>query len=194
MRSKNAIMPEVKNPKLSSWDIAYALNIAIACLITYWIMTHTLSRFVDESSDFLGGMWAVVATVFVFRETPLKSLSAGIARLIATCVSFALCLLYLLLFPFTPVGMAALIAIGTLVMALLGRRDEIVTVGITTAVVMVVAAMSPMDAYQQPLLRLADTMVGIAVGVACKWVGSFLFDEGVAFIIDMTDRKQAEEK
>ena len=167
--------PEVKNLKLSSWDVAYALNMAIACLITYWMMTHTLSRFVDESSGFLGGMWAVVATVFVFRETRLQSLSAGIARLIATCVSFALCLLYLLLFPFTPVGMAALIALGTLAIALLGRRDDIVTVGITTAVVMVVAAMSPADAWQQPLLRLADTVVGIAVGVACKWVGSFLF-------------------
>ena len=40
---------------------------------------------------------------------------------------------------------------------------------------MVVAAMSPVDAWQQPVLRLADTMVGIAVGVACKWIGSFLF-------------------
>jgi uncharacterized membrane protein YgaE (UPF0421/DUF939 family) len=175
MRSRDEVIQEANTPKLSSWDVAYALNMAIACLITYWIMTHTLSRFVDESSDFLGGMWAVVATVFVFRETRLGSLSAGIARLIATCVSFALCLLYLSLFPFTPVGMAALIAIGTLVMALLGRREDIVTVGITTAVVMVVAAMSPADAWQQPLLRLADTMVGIAVGVACKWVGSFLF-------------------
>jgi uncharacterized membrane protein YccC len=172
---RDEVIPEVKNPKLSSWDVAYALNMAIACLITYWIMTHTLSRFVDVPSDFLGGMWAVAATVFVFRETRLRSLSAGIARLIATCVSFALCLVYLLLFPFTPVGMAALIAIGTLVMALLGRRDDIVTVGITTVVVMVVAAMSPADAWQQPLLRLADTMVGIAVGVACKCVGSFLF-------------------
>jgi uncharacterized membrane protein YgaE (UPF0421/DUF939 family) len=168
-------MPQVKNQKLSSWDVFYALNMALACLITYWIMTHILSRFVDKPSDFLGGMWAVAATVFVFRETRLQSLSAGIARLIATCVSFALCLLYLLLFPFTPVGMAALVGVGTLVMALLGRRDDIVTAGITTVVVMVVAAMSPADAWQQPLLRLADTMVGIAVGVACKWVGSFLF-------------------
>src|SRR6202047_2375680 len=165
-------MPQVNNIKLSSWDVVYALNMAIACLITYWIMTHILSRFVDASSDFLGGMWAVVATVFVFRETRLQSLSAGIARLIATCVSFALCLLYLLLFPFTPVGMAALIAIGTIVMALLGRRDDIVTVGITTAVVMVVAAMSPSDAWQQPLLRLADTLVGIAGGVGGKSGGS----------------------
>src|SRR4030088_3546762 len=169
-------------------DVVYALNTAIECLITYWIMTQTLSRFVDESTDFLGGMWAVVATVFVFRETRLRSLSAGIARLIATCVSFALCLLYLLFFPFTPVGMAALIAIGTLVMALLGRRDDIVTVGITTVVVMVVAAISPADAWQQPLLRLADTMVGIAVGVACKWVGSFLFNKFLGEQVSSSDQ------
>src|ERR1700736_5784582 len=175
VQSQNATVPELKSPKLSSWDVVYALSMAMACLITYWIMTHILSRFVDGPSDFLGGMWAVAATVFVFRETRLRSLSAGIARLIATCVSFALCLLYLLLFPFTPVGMAVLIAVGTVVMALLGRRDDIVTVGITTVVVMVVAAMSPVDAWQQPVLRLADTMVGIAVGVACKCVGSFLF-------------------
>jgi uncharacterized membrane protein YgaE (UPF0421/DUF939 family) len=179
MRLKNAIMPQLKNPGLSSWDVAYALNMAIACLITYWIMTHTLSRFVDGPSDFLGGMWAVAATVFVYRETRLRSLSAGFARLIATCVSFALCLLYLLLFRFTAVGMAVLIAIGTMVMALLGRRDDIVTVGITTVVVMVVAAMSPSDAWRQPLLRLVDTMVGIGVGVACKWVGSFLFSKNI---------------
>jgi uncharacterized membrane protein YgaE (UPF0421/DUF939 family) len=168
-------MSEVKDASLSAWDVVYALNMAVACLISYWIMTRILARFVDAPSDFLGGMWAVVATVFVFRESRARSLSAGIARLIATCVSFALCLLYLSLFPFRPVGMAALIAIGTVVMALLGRRDDIVTTGITTAVVMVVAAMSPEDAWHQPLLRLADTVIGIAIGVACRWAGSFLF-------------------
>src|SRR3984885_11391401 len=147
MQSRDEIMSEVKDAKLSSWDVVYALNMAIACLISYWIMTNILSRFVDRPSDFLGGMWAVSATVFVFRESRVRSLSAGVGRLIATCVSFALCLLYLLIFPFTPVGMAALIGIGAVVMALLGRRDDIVTVGITTAVVMVVAAMSPSDAW-----------------------------------------------
>jgi uncharacterized membrane protein YccC len=175
MRSRNAIMPQVKDRELSSWDVVYALNMAIACLITYWIMTHVLSRFVDESSDFLGGMWSVIATVMVFRETRLRSLTAGTALLIGAGVSCALCLLYLLFIPFTAVGMAALIAIGTMVMAYLGRRADIVTVGITTAVVMVVAATNPSDAWLQPVLRLVDTIVGILVGVACKWVGSFLF-------------------
>ena len=123
-------------------------------------------------------MWAVVAVVFVFRDTRARALSAGIARLIATCVSFALCLPYLLIFPFTPVGLATLLGIGTLIMAALGRRDDIVTTGITTVVVMVVAAMSPQKAWQQPLLRLVDTVVGIALGVTFKWIGSYLFNWG----------------
>ena len=63
--------------------------------------------------------------------------------------------------------MAALIGVGTVVMMLLGRREDIVTTGITTAVVMVVAGMSPHDAWRQPLLRLLDTVIGIAVGIAC---------------------------
>lgn len=169
-------MQETKGrASLVPWDFVYAVDMAIACLISYWIITYVLARFVDKPSDLLGGMWAVVATIFVFRETRLGSLSAGTARLIATCVSFALCLPYLWMFPFTPVGMAVVLAVGTLVMMLLGRRDDIITTGITTTVVMVVAAMSPEDAWQQPLLRLADTVVGIAVGVSCKWLASFLF-------------------
>ena len=36
---------------------------------------------------------------------------------------------------------------------------------------MVAAAVSPHDAWQQPILRLADTVIGVAVGVAAAWVG-----------------------
>jgi uncharacterized membrane protein YccC len=171
----NAVQDLQKPQRLSSWDIIYAIEMSIACAISYWIITYGLAPFVDKASDFLGGMWATVATVFVFRDTRANSVSAGLARLIATCVSFALCLLYLLLFPFQSAGMAALIGVGTVVMMLLGRREDIVTTGITTAVVMVVAGMSPQDAWQQPLLRLLDTVIGIAVGIACIRIGSFLF-------------------
>ena len=160
---------------LSAWDIAYAVNMAIACLISYWIMTTALSGLVAADIDYLGGMWAAVATVFVFRDTRQVSLTAGAQRFLATCVSFALCQLYLWIFPFEVTGMAALLAIGTLVMMKLGRREEIITTAITTAVVMVVAAMDARHAQLQPLLRLLDTVVGIAIGIAAKWVTSQLF-------------------
>jgi hypothetical protein len=159
----------------SSWDFFYALDMALACFISYSVMTYVLAPFMGKDDTYLGGMWATVATVFVFRETRAGSLAAGVSRLAATCVSFALCLAYLLVLPFHPAGLAALLGVGTVIMMSLGRRDDIVTTGITTAVVMVVAAMSPRDAWHQPLLRLGDTVVGIAVGVACKWLGSFLY-------------------
>jgi uncharacterized membrane protein YccC len=159
----------------ATWDFFYALDMALACLISYSLTTRVLSPFVAEPDALLGGMWATVATLFVFRETRASSLDAGLSRLIATGVSFALCLAYLLVLPFHPAGLAALLGAGTLILMALGRRDDIVTTGITTTVVMVVAAMSPQDAWHQPLLRLADTVVGIAVGVACKWVASCLY-------------------
>jgi uncharacterized membrane protein YccC len=43
-----------------------------------------------------------------------------------------------------------------------GSRTE----RITTAVVMVVAALSPRDAWEQPILRLVDTALGVVTGVA----------------------------
>jgi uncharacterized membrane protein YgaE (UPF0421/DUF939 family) len=147
----------------------------IACLISYSISTSVLSAFVDEANVLLGGMWATVATIFVFRETRLDSLSAGTSRLFATFVSFALCLAYLLIWPFHAAGLVALLGIGTVTMMYLNRRDAIVTTGITTTVVMIGAALSPEDAWRQPLLRLGDTVLGIGVGVTCKWIASYLY-------------------
>lgn len=172
---RNEAAWQLRYERLSPWDAAYAVDMAIACLITYWIMTSVLSRFVGENPGPVGVLWAVISTAFVYRDTRAHSLSAGITRIIATCVSFVLCLCYLLLFPFTPFGMTLLLVIGTLVVMSLGRRDEIGLTAITTIVIMVVAAIQPHDAWHQPLLRLMDSAIGIAVGVACKWIGSSLF-------------------
>jgi uncharacterized membrane protein YccC len=161
--------------KLSAWDVAYAVDLAIACLITYWIMFFLLPRLVDWPSTSVDVLWAVISTVFVYKDTRVHSLAAGLSRLIATFASFALCLIYLWLLPPAITGMAALIAIGALLMIVIGRRDEMGLTAITIAVIMIIAASNPEDAWRQPLLRLVDTIVGIAVGVACKWIGSYVF-------------------
>jgi uncharacterized membrane protein YccC len=118
--------------RLSSWNIIYSLNMGIVSAMSYWIITHALPSMLGRDSDLLGGMWSAVATLFVYRASRGDSLSAGVSRLVATGVSFALCFPYLWFFPFTVPGLAALIGIGTLAMMLLGRQDDIVTTGITT--------------------------------------------------------------
>jgi uncharacterized membrane protein YccC len=130
---------------------------------------------VEGRADLVGGMWAAVSTAFVFRDSRQHSWSAGAGRLLATFVSFALCLPYLWLLPANVAGMAVLLAVGTLLMAMLDRREDIITTAVTTIVIMVVAVQSPEDAWEQPLLRLFDTMVGIAIGVGGKWIASFAY-------------------
>jgi uncharacterized membrane protein YccC len=139
---------------------------------SYWLITHILVHVfsVSRDDDLLGGMWAVVATIFVYRFSFDQSVSAALSRIGATSLSFALCLVYLLFFPFHLWGLAALIGIGAVAMSLLGRPDDIVTTGITTAVVMVVAALSPSHAWMQPILRIVDTVAGVAVGTVGAWI------------------------
>jgi hypothetical protein len=82
--------------------------LAVACLITYEPVTSALSRVysLSRDDDLLGGMWAVLATIFVLRDSFRKS----------------------------------------------------------------VAAVSPQHAWQQPILRLVDTVVGVAVGAIAAWI------------------------
>jgi uncharacterized membrane protein YccC len=160
--------------KLSPWSLLYSITMALACLVSFWIMTHLLNPIVAKDDDVLGGMWAAVAAAFVFREARFNSIAAGVSRLVATFVSIVLCLAYLHVAPPSAVGMAILLAIGALIMILLDRREELITTGITTIVVMAVAMLSP-DPRNQPLLRFVDTLVGVGVGVLCSFVVTVVF-------------------
>ena len=147
--------------------------LAVACLITYMLATDILSRvyLLSRDDDLIGGLWAVIATVFVFRDSYRHSVSAAVSRVAATAVSFVLCLAYLAFLPFRVWALALLIGLSMLVVYLIGRPGDAATAAITTAVVLVAAAVSPQHAWQQPILRLADTVVGVAVGVAAAWLG-----------------------
>lgn len=152
---------------------ADSVLLGVACLISYVLTTRVLSLVysVSKDDDALGGMWAVIATAFLFRDSCNKSLSAAVSRMSATLVSFVLCLAYLAFLPFHPWGLALMVGLSVLVTALIGRAEDEITAGITTTVVMVVAGLSPHDAWRQPILRLADTVIGVAVGLLAAWLG-----------------------
>ena len=170
-------LDDTAKPQFRPADIVRAAELAVACMLAYWATTSGLSRLVDSATDLLGGMWAAIAATFVFRNSDAASVAAGIGRLISTCVGFALCLGYLWFWPATPWGMALLLAVGAIIMALSGRRDDIITMAITVIVVMVVAEITPRDAWLQPILRLGDTIVGVAIGISCRRAGALIAGE-----------------
>ena len=177
--------PEAIRRRLARSGQAVAVGgaLAIACLVSYALITHlSQAYFISQDDGLLGGMWAVVATVFVYRLRYHESRSAALSRMAATLLSFVLCLVYLLIFPFSAWGMAALIGIGAMVLTLLGRPEDMITTGITTAVVMVVAGISPEHAWKQPILRLVDTVVGIGVGMVAARISLIITSD-----IDLTN-------
>ncbi|SOF02994.1 Fusaric acid resistance protein-like [Streptomyces sp. OV198] len=145
----------------------YAVTVGLASLLSYWLTTTIMSSVhLSHEDGQLGGMCAVIATIFVLRTSRQKSLHAAFARMSATLVSFALCLAYLAIWPFHPWGLALLVAISVLIPGLIGQPDAEVTAAITTTVIMVVAGLSPQEAWKEPILRLADTIIGVAAGIA----------------------------
>jgi uncharacterized membrane protein YccC len=123
-------VPNEHHHRLSRIAVLDSAILAIACLITFMLVTDLLPRVyhLSRADDLIGGLWAVIAAVFVFRDTYQHSMSAAVSRTAATAA-------------------------------------------ITTAVVLVASAVSPQHAWQQPILRLADTVVGVAIGVAAAWLG-----------------------
>ena len=157
-------------------DALYSVALAAACYVSYWLTRHVLSevRALASADDQLGGLFAVVSTVFVYRTRYQQDVTAALARMSATLFSFVLCLAYLLVLRPTPVWLAVLVGIGTFTLMLIGRSDDVITAGITVAVVMVVAQLAPHHAWRVPIVQLAGTMIGVAVGLAAGLVGSRL--------------------
>jgi hypothetical protein len=85
--------------RLNRADVQVALLdsvvLAVACLASYWLTVHLVPhvRPVSKPDDLIGALWAVIATVFVFRDSYQRSLTAAASRIAATSVSFALCLI-----------------------------------------------------------------------------------------------------
>jgi uncharacterized membrane protein YccC len=151
----------------------YSVALGLSGLFSYWFVAHVMNPIhpLSRTGDTIGALWAAISTIFVYRHSYDESASAALSRMAGTAVSFGLCLVYLLLFPFHLLAIAVLIAIGAFVLALAGRPQDTMPASLTTMVVLVISSINPHGAWQQPILRLLDTAVGVAIGLAAVWTG-----------------------
>jgi fusaric acid resistance family protein len=150
--------------------------LALACLASYTLARHASAQVhsLSEADGQTAGLWALIATAFVFRTTRGESLTAAKTRVAATALSFALCFAYLLFLPFHPWALALLIAVGSLVLSSADQSGDVPIAGITIGAVMIIAALSPHDPWRQPLIAALATAVGIALGLAASWLANRL--------------------
>ncbi len=157
-------------PRTARGAVMQSLTLALACLASYSLVRHASAQIhsLTRADDLVGSLWAVIATAFVFRMTDGESVTAAKTRAAATALSFALCFVYLLFLPFHAWGLAALVALGTLLLTLRGQSGDVGVAAITTGAVMVIAALGPHDPWKQPLIGAVDTAVGIGIGVTAS--------------------------
>ena len=147
--------------------------LAVASLVSYWLIADVLSRLsaVGRTQAIIGGLWAAIATIFVSKSSYEQSVAAAVSRVAGTLVSFVVCFLYLIFLPVHLWAFALLIGVSALAPTLAGRPADAPTAAITTAVLLAIAVLDPHHAWLQPILRLADTVVGVIVGIAAAWLG-----------------------
>lgn len=152
--------------------LIYSAALGLSALACYWFALHVVNPIhrVTATGDTIGALWAAISTVFVYRHSYDESESAALSRVAGTSVSFVLCLIYLALFPFHLWAIAVLIAIGAFVLAIAGRPQDTMPASLATLVVLVIASIDPHNAWQQPIMRLLDTIVGVLVGLGAVWV------------------------
>jgi uncharacterized membrane protein YccC len=168
-------MTQVRWPSRADLQVALlgCLIVGVACVVAYWLVTTTEPHIYPRarwSATQVGALWAVISTVFVLRESYDKSTAAVVSRLSSTSVSFVLCLIYLIFLPFHVWALGLLVGASALAVILLGRPGDAVSAGISSAVVMVASRLDPLHAWQQPILRFVDTVVGVVVGIVAAWL------------------------
>jgi len=153
--------------------------LAVASLVSYWLIADVLSRLsaVGRTQAIIGGLWAAIATIFVSKSSYEQSVAAAVSRVAGTLVSFVVCFLYLIFLPVHLWAFALLIGVSALAPTLAGRPADAPTAAITTAVLLAIAVLDPHHAWLQPILRLADTVVGVIVGIAAAWLGRRLIGQ-----------------
>jgi uncharacterized membrane protein YccC len=161
--------------------VVQSVTLALACLASYSLVRYASAHIqsLSHADDLVGGLWAVIATAFVFRTTEGESITAVKTRVAATGLSFGLCFVYLLFLPSHTWGMALMIAVSTLLLISLGQSGDVGVSAITIGAVMVIAVLGPHEPWKQPIIGAAGTAVGIAIGFAASWLANVKLVNGL---------------
>ena len=70
----------VRHPTETRHLLLRCVTLSMLCVISYRLITHLLAHMlsVSRDDDVLGGMWAVVATLFVYRDSYEESVGAEV--------------------------------------------------------------------------------------------------------------------
>lgn len=126
---------------------------------------------IHQTSRWMGAMLACTSVVVVLQSQSYKdSLQKGWARVLGTFLGALIAYIYLLMWPFSIVGMLASVFVLELLCMLLGiyKNGRIAT--ITLLIILLISQMEPqISPIENCSLRFFESVVGVGVGIALIW-------------------------
>ena len=142
-----------------------------------FLIAFTLSVHFSGAGDTaaIGAMWAMISGIVVMQETRKSTLDTAWMRIVGSLAGAVISALYLLVFPFSPLGMAVLIGITVLICGLLGIPGHARLAALTVGAVMVILWVDPgINPVANAATRFPDVIVGSSIAVGVAWVWPFL--------------------
>ena len=127
----------------------------VAVLLSYLVGAYLTGHFHVESR-WMGSMLAVISAIVVLQEDVKTSIHQGGLRVFGTFIGAVIAYVYLLLFPFTLLGMIV--------------TDDGKMATITLVIILLISKMSPsISPFVNGVLRFSEATVGALIGIALAW-------------------------
>lgn len=143
---------------------------SIAVLVSYLIGFYITGNFQDESRYF-GAMLAAIASVVALQADVKTSIKQGWLRVLGTFIGAVIACIYLLLFPFSVLGLIVSVFVLEIVCMAMNIPDNGKMATIALIVIMLISQRNPeIPPIINSLLRFLETAVGAAIGIAMAWL------------------------
>ena len=163
------------------WRMAATLSTAIQFALVASLsfsLALLLSVVLPDSSDtaMIGALWAMISAIIVTQETRSATISMGGLRVMGSFIGAVFSAVYLILFPFSIVGMGVLIGIVVLTCVLIGMPGYLRLAALTAGIVLVISAQNPdIPPLVNAAHRFLEVIIGSSVAIAAAWVWQYLF-------------------
>lgn len=147
--------------------LVWCFGILLAYLVGIYV-----SGSIHAASRWMGAMLACSSVVVVLQKSGYKeSLQVGLIRVFGTFCGALIAYLYLLLLPFSLVGMLVTVFLLEMLFMALNIYNNGHIATITLLIIMLVSQMHPeVDPGTNCMLRFVESAAGVVVGVVLLWV------------------------
>ena len=155
--------------------ILFALVSVVSFALALGITGHVPQ---DTDTQMIGAMWAMISAIVVLQDTRSATISTAWLRILGSLIGAVFSALYLMVFPFSILGMGVLIGVVVLTCELLHLPGHLRLAGLTAGIVMVISVVNPdIPPVVNAATRFFEVIIGSSVAVAAAWVWQYVFPE-----------------